>query len=171
MTLQLQVHAVLAAVSLFHIIFLGWRLCDDSHVTKSSENQVGTRAAYVLFYRRRDMHLPLPEPCNISENLKEAEDSKTDELLEEEQTTRPVFTISPDQETPENDSGKKESLNIFGTEFMFEPSNLRPRSFSFSEGDRRSHNRGGGGDSTSDNKYIDTELLKQPSCTDMDSVD
>ncbi|KAK7476332.1 hypothetical protein BaRGS_00032450, partial [Batillaria attramentaria] len=38
---------------------VGWRLCDDSRVTQiSGEKNVQTRAAYLLFYRRRDVFTP-----------------------------------------------------------------------------------------------------------------
>ena len=40
--------------------FLGWRLFDDSHVSNTSEKQVVTRSAYVLFYRRRQYHVDIP---------------------------------------------------------------------------------------------------------------
>ena len=39
----------------------GWRLCDDSRVsTVSHEKNVVTRAAYLLFYRRREVFIPCP---------------------------------------------------------------------------------------------------------------
>lgn len=40
---------------------VGWRLCDDSRVsTVSHEKNVVTRAAYLLFYRRREVFVPCP---------------------------------------------------------------------------------------------------------------
>ena len=43
------------------IFVIGWRLCDDSRVsTVSHEKNVVTRAAYLLFYRRREVFVPCP---------------------------------------------------------------------------------------------------------------
>ncbi|CAN9515930.1 unnamed protein product [Ophioblennius macclurei] len=42
---------------------VGWRLFDDSTVTMVEENQVVTRYAYVLFYRRRNSPVERPPRC------------------------------------------------------------------------------------------------------------
>lgn len=34
--------------------FPGWRVCDDSHVMDTSAKHVVTKAAYVMFYKKRN---------------------------------------------------------------------------------------------------------------------
>ena len=48
-------------------MFTGWRLCDDSHVTSTSESSVVTKDAYLLFYRRRGCKglISGPSPLNV----------------------------------------------------------------------------------------------------------
>ncbi|ELU00773.1 hypothetical protein CAPTEDRAFT_224225 [Capitella teleta] len=61
---------------------IDWRLFDDSIVSSSAESQVVTRAAYVLFYRRRDVNVSLPESLPPAErdeiDLKDVEDEYDD---------------------------------------------------------------------------------------------
>lgn len=56
---------------------VGWRLFDDSRVTCVSESDVVTRAAYVLFYRRRGTGYPLCSPVSssVSLNAKDIEEA------------------------------------------------------------------------------------------------
>ncbi|KAL3852453.1 hypothetical protein ACJMK2_016087 [Sinanodonta woodiana] len=70
---------------------VGWRLCDDSRVSNiSHEKNVVTRAAYLLFYRRREPFIP-PErsiPSPESDNKEEEEEvvTKEKELVGKEET-------------------------------------------------------------------------------------
>lgn len=64
---------------------VGWRLCDDSRVTQiSSEKNVLTRAAYLLFYRRRDTFSPTVSRGIIGAQGADVE-ALDDHLLEEEE--------------------------------------------------------------------------------------
>lgn len=46
----------------FFFILTGWRLCDDNRVSSvSNEKNIVTRAAYLLFYRRRNMDVRCPQ--------------------------------------------------------------------------------------------------------------
>ncbi|KAK3602943.1 hypothetical protein CHS0354_039361 [Potamilus streckersoni] len=61
---------------------VGWRLCDDSRVSNiSHEKNVVTRAAYLLFFRRREPFIlpkrPIPSP--ESDNKEEEEEKATKE--------------------------------------------------------------------------------------------
>jgi hypothetical protein len=63
-----------------------WRLFDDSIVSSSAESQVVTPAAYVLFYRRRDLSVTLPAPMPASEDtldLKDDVEEDEEQLLDD----------------------------------------------------------------------------------------
>lgn len=63
---------------------LDWRLFDDSHVTRTTEDAVVTRSAYLLFYRQRKPYVAyIPRACP-SEDPEELP-----ELPEEGKTKRP----------------------------------------------------------------------------------
>lgn len=61
---------------IFYCFLPGWRLFDDSMVSMTSEKQVVTRAAYVLFYRRRDQKISIPKPIEKSPMEQEANPDK-----------------------------------------------------------------------------------------------
>ncbi|XP_064631976.1 ubiquitin carboxyl-terminal hydrolase 19-like [Lineus longissimus] len=69
---------------------IGWRQFDDSHVTLTSENNVMTRAAYLLFYRRRSPVFN-PQRSLGGEEIQE-EDIRT--IEEEISNSAPVQKLS-----------------------------------------------------------------------------
>ncbi|XP_053378168.1 ubiquitin carboxyl-terminal hydrolase 19-like [Mercenaria mercenaria] len=62
---------------------VGWRLCDDSRVTAiSHEKNVVTRAAYLLFYRRREVFVPPPQVLSLDPSEEEEYESATSDVDE-----------------------------------------------------------------------------------------
>ncbi|XP_076812613.1 ubiquitin carboxyl-terminal hydrolase 19-like isoform X3 [Clavelina lepadiformis] len=64
---------------------VGWRLCDDSHVTRiPSEKQVVTKAAYVMLYRRRESgnvyEMTSPSPCAPEVAQERGENASQDDI-------------------------------------------------------------------------------------------
>ncbi|XP_071486215.1 ubiquitin carboxyl-terminal hydrolase 19-like [Diadema antillarum] len=62
-----------------------WRLFDDSHVTPTSEKNVVTRSAYLLFYRRRQAYSPYipPVPREPEPEAEDGEDNEEEEAMDE----------------------------------------------------------------------------------------
>jgi len=53
---------------------IGWRLCDDSLVSETEEKSVVTRAAYLLFYRRRPANVSLVTSPGLPPRMDSEED-------------------------------------------------------------------------------------------------
>lgn len=82
------------------LFLVDWRLCDDSQVNLCSEKNVVTRAAYVLFYRRRNMFVPLPP---VVHDVDQEEDDSS--LTKGEQPPSQENLALPQQEDSLSDEG------------------------------------------------------------------